>query len=600
MAIRLRKIFHRDAYRIGIFFRYDFETQQKLKLLGAVYSATHKCWYVDYSPEKYKLLRTHFDDIIIENPIETSNAGQPVAGPESRDLPPIGSDKPTTQQEEEPAPQLPAAPNAGAKPEHKAENVPLAQKLRLTLHENIGKYWVLTMHYHYLASKELLKIKGVYWNKHHKAYLVYRHKKVKEQVESVLEAPGFLPDDFIIKEKSVSGGTLVIEVHPEDNHWMRVHVPKIVMLLEKIRRFSMVRYSKDHQCHILPATPEVYNALTLHYEPDKLIVNSLLPDGYLKKENYPNRKRFLLEKAKGLVLEQVPEYGRKYMEAMVDTMLAQNLSDATIKNYGNAFMRFMRDHDYADPSGMEYLLIVKYLGSLMTKGLSAAAGHMLVNSLNYYFKNVEHNREFEFALPRPKKEKKIRIVFTPEECAAVFGVIENPKHRLALMVAYGAGLRVSEVVTLKWPDILLAEHKIHIKNGKGKKDRLVMLPYQILVMIEHYRALYPGKHYVFEGQVAGMPYSTSSVQKVMSVALEKSGLLKKGSVHNLRHSFATHLLDAGTDIRYVQTLLGHKDIRTTMIYSHLSQPLVDRVQSPLDRLDLNKTTTFGVKKIAKK
>ena len=86
MAITLRKIFHRDAYRIGIFFRYDFETQQKLKLLGAVYSATHKCWYVDYSPEKYKLLKTHFDDIIIENPIETSHAGQPVAGPESRDL----------------------------------------------------------------------------------------------------------------------------------------------------------------------------------------------------------------------------------------------------------------------------------------------------------------------------------------------------------------------------------------------------------------------------------------------------------------------------------------------------------------------------------
>jgi site-specific recombinase XerD len=516
MAIRIRKIFHRDAYRIGIFFRYDFETQQKLKLLGAVYSATYKCWYVDYSPEKYKLLRTHFDDIIIENPIETSNAGQPVAGPESRDLPPIGSDKPFSLKEEGPAPQLPAAPNTGAKPEHKAENVPLAQKLRLTLHENIGKYWVLTM------------------------------------------------------------------------------------LMEKIRRFSMVRYSKDHQCHILPATPEVYNALTLHYEPDKLIVNSLLPDGYLKKENYPNRKRFLLEKAKGLVLEQVPEYGRKYMEAMVDTMLAQNLSDATIKNYGNSFMRFMRDHDYADPASMEYLQIVKYLGGLMAKGLSSASGHTLVNSLNYYFKNVEHNREFEFALPRPKKEKKIRTVFTPKECATVFGVIENPKHRLALMVAYGAGLRVSEVVTLKWSDILLSEHKIHIKNGKGKKDRMVMLPYQVLVMIEHYRALYPGKHYVFEGQVGGMPYSTSSVQKVMSVALDKSGLVKKGSVHNLRHSFATHLLDAGTDIRYVQTLLGHKDIRTTMIYSHLSQPLVDRVQSPLDRLDLNKNTTFGIKKNAKK
>ncbi len=600
MAITLKKIYHRNAFRIGIFFRYNIHIQQKLKQLGAVYSATHKCWYVDYSTEKYRLLKTNFDEIIIENPIDTGNKDNPVAGPESRDLPPIGADKHTSQPEERSAPKLPDASVKGTEPEHKAETVPLARKLRLTLHENIGKYWVISMHYHHKVSKDLLKIKGVYWNKHHKAYLVYRHKKVKELVEAVLEAPDFLPSDFVTREQRVEGGVLKIDVHPEDIRWMRVYVPRVAMLMEKIRRFSMVRYSKDHQCHLLPATPEVYHALTLHYEPEKLLVSSLLPEGYLKKQNYPNRKRFLLEKAKSHVLEQVPDYGRKYMDAMVDTMLAQNLSDATIKNYGNAFMRFLRDHNYTDPSRMEYRQIVKYLGSLMTKGLSAAAGHMLVNSLNYYFKNVEHNREFEFALPRPKKEKKIRTVFTPEECAAVFGVIENPKHRLALMIAYGAGLRVSEVVSLKWADILISEHKIHVKNGKGKKDRMVMLPYHVLVMIEHYRALYPGENYVFEGQVAGMPYSASSVQKVMAVALEKSGLVKKGSVHNLRHSFATHLLDAGTDIRYVQELLGHKDIRTTMIYSHLSQPLVDRVQSPLDKLNLNKTAIFEAKKSAKK
>jgi site-specific recombinase XerD len=139
-----------------------------------------------------------------------------------------------------------------------------------------------------------------------------------------------------------------------------------------------------------------------------------------------------------------------------------------------------------------------------------------------------------------------------------------------------------------------------VENGKGKKDRMVMLPLSIFNLLEHYKALYPSNDYIFEGQIAGMPYSTGSVKKVMGRALEKSGLSKKGSVHNLRHSFATHLLDAGTDIRYVQQLLGHKDIRTTMIYSHLSQSNIDKIQSPLDHLMSDHPTEKEKKKPKKR
>jgi site-specific recombinase XerD len=223
----------------------------------------------------------------------------------------------------------------------------------------------------------------------------------------------------------------------------------------------------------------------------------------------------------------------------------------------------------------------------MEKGLSASTGHTLVNALNYYYRHVERNLNFEFSLPRPKKEHKLRVVFTPEECAAIFAAIGNPKQKLALMIAYGAGLRVKEVVTLKWGDILMAEQKIHVKNGKGKKDRLVMLPWSVMVMLDNYRSLYPGNDYVFAGQFAGAHYSTGSVQKVMAAALEKSGLSKKGSVHSLRHSFATHLIEAGTDVRYIQELLGHSSIKTTMIYTHISNKAISRIQSPLDRLNLN-------------
>jgi site-specific recombinase XerD len=599
MILTLKKIQHRGADRIGICFPYSFEVNEKLKTLNAVYSSTLRCWYLDYNNANYHLLQKNFDNLVIENPRPEYAKAVQVAGAESRDLPPIVTSENLSEKPEGEATILPEKTVKKVLKEHKAE-IPLAQKLRLQLHENIGKYWVFSMNYHFAVSKELLAVKGIYWNKQQKVYMAMRNRAVKEKAEMALQVNGFFPSDYIEKEQPVKGGAvLIVKPHIEDNRWMQVFVPPVFMLREKIKRFSMSRYSVPHGCYLLPAAPDVYKALTVHYEPEKVVFKNLLPAGYLLKEKLPNQKQFLLQKAKNQVLEKIPEPSRGFVVSMMDAMLANNLSDSTIRNYGNAFCRFMGDNGYRDPASFEYKQIVKYLGGLMEKGLSATTGHMLVNALNYYYRHVEKNLNFEFKLPRPKKEKKLRVVFTPEECVTIFTAIDNPKHKLALMIAYGAGLRVGEVVTLKWGDILLAEQKIHVKNGKGKKDRMVMLPYSVLVMLENYRALYPGKDYVFEGQFAGAHYSTTSVQKVMAAALEKSGLSKKGSVHNLRHSFATHLLESGTDIRYIQELLGHSSIKTTMIYTHVSNKATARIQSPLDRLLIN-TEIKNDKKNSKK
>lgn len=571
MSIVIKKIWHRDAFRIGIYFDYNTAIKSKLQSLKATYSKTHSCWYLDYSKEAYHLLKKHFTSIVITTseglPIETPL----VTGIESRDLSPIALSKSQLDR-------------VAGSPEHKTEVLPFAQKMRLQLLESVGKYWVFKMHYHQTISRQLLAVKGVYWNANYKAYMAMRHPHVKQEVETILMTPSFFGTDFISKDISYRGHKITIRPHQEDVVWMEVYVPKFVAVHEKLKRFSMARYSKVKDCYLLPAAPSVLESIQLQMESFEIMVVSELPKLYLQKRNLPNRKQIDLKKAKDTIYNQVPEKGKVYVDALVNQLLALNYSSSTLRTYSSAFLQFMRHFDYRNPELIGHDELVKYLGSLMERGLSATSGHSMINGLQFYYQQVLGKSTFEIRLPRPKSEKKLPTVLTMEECLRIFQVVDNPKHKLLLLIGYGAGLRVSEIVQLKWRDILFSEFKIHIKNAKGKKDRMVMLPYSIVHSLELYRDLYKGKHYVFEGQYAGEPYSTGSVQQVMRDAIRKSGLEKKASVHTLRHSFATHLLENGTDIRYIQQFLGHSSIKTTTIYTHLTKSAVDKIQSPLDRM----------------
>ena len=170
----------------------------------------------------------------------------------------------------------------------------------------------------------------------------------------------------------------------------------------------------------------------------------------------------------------------------------------------------------------------------------------------------------------------------------IFENVTNPKHKLLLLLGYRAGLRRSEIVNLKWEDILFEDHKIHVKQAKGCKYRMVMLPYSIIAYMEEYRSLFPNNEWVFPGQYKGEALSASTVQAVMKNAVQKVGLENRATVHTLRHSFATHLLENGTDIRYIQELLGHKSIKTTMIYTHINPKATKKIVSPLDRMNIYK------------
>jgi len=214
--------------------------------------------------------------------------------------------------------------------------------------------------------------------------------------------------------------------------------------------------------------------------------------------------------------------------------------------------------------------------------------HSRMNALKYYFEQVLGKEKFFWEIPRPKKQLQLPNFFNQDEITAILNSVDNVKHKTMLMLAYSSGLRVSEVVSIRTKDIDSSRMCILIKQAKGKKDRIVKLSPVLLVMLREYWSKYrPARNGVlFEGQYEGEPYSTRSLQMVLAAAKQKAGVFKPGSIHALRHSFATHLLDKGTDVTMIMKLLGHNDIKTTLRYLHVTNRDMLQIISPLDDLKL--------------
>ena len=567
----LKKIFHRGEYRIGIDFPFDIEKKKKLQGIGGKWSSTKGIWYVDYNKESYKKIKQIFPEFLIEKPVED----KVLPGPGLKD----GRDTARIAAKENDG-ALRSKDAAGHKTPGSDSN-----KYQAVFDGKSGKYWILRLPYNEPLSEKLLAVKGVYWNRKNRAYMVYRHIRAKAAVEALLGLPGLFPEDYYNPEQAVhSNEKVVVRRHTADPRMMEVYLPKVSALIQKVKRLMGSRYSKAEKCYLLPATPDMMENIAKIAHESGFTLQREVEASYLKKRNAPNIKAIRLEKTLQNLMEETPEAARVYMTAYTDFLLARNYSHSTIRNYGNAMNRFMRFFKFRNPDELDDADILRYLGTLIKKGVSTDTVNLAVNAVKLYYVNVLKRPYEDLKIPRPRQGAKMRSVLTQAECFSLFSQVDNPKHKLMLLMGYGAGLRLSEIIYLRWEDILFAEHKIHLKQTKGSRERMVMLPWSVVAFLENYRKLYPSDGWVFTGQHKGEPISASTVQQVMRGAVEKAGLTKKATVHTLRHSFATHLLEAGTDLRFIQELMGHKDIKTTVIYTHLTKRSADRIQSPLDRM----------------
>lgn len=221
---------------------------------------------------------------------------------------------------------------------------------------------------------------------------------------------------------------------------------------------------------------------------------------------------------------------------------------------------------------------------IIHKKLSSSVQNQFVSAIKLV-NTVVRDEEFEFVgLSRPRKERKIPVVYTKEEISSILVSVRNLKHRMILSLVYSCGLRIGEALNLKKSDISFENKEMKIVQAKFKKDRFVTLSPKIITKLDEYYKAYKPLVYVFEGRSGGK-YSTRSASQVFKRALLASGVKKGGSLHSLRHSFATHLADRGVDISIIQKLLGHEDIRTTLIYTRISKKRIKEIRSPFEDLE---------------
>ena len=220
-----------------------------------------------------------------------------------------------------------------------------------------------------------------------------------------------------------------------------------------------------------------------------------------------------------------------------------------------------------------------FLLAKVDRGDAAPTVNLYLNAIKFFYREIIRSAEpidIKFA----KRGNFLPVVLSRQEIQVMLGTIKNVKHRLMIALAYGAGLRVSEVVSLRVRDVLLPELTIHLKGAKGNKDRVTVFPEKIKADLQNMIALRQPGDYVFASERGGN-LSTRTAEKVFENALQAAGIKKSATFHSLRHSFATHLLENGVDVRYVQELLGHANIRTTQIYTHVMNPSIKNIKSPL-------------------
>jgi integrase/recombinase XerD len=404
-----------------------------------------------------------------------------------------------------------------------------------------------------------------------------------------------------------------------------IYFEKNAALQQAIQKSAGAKWSKTHSCWYLSCTGESYlrlkraleNKAELEIEELRKFLlqkkkNDLTPsvDPGNKKVNIQTEKPAMassknagfpkvgnpvtvLPKARNPTAPTSKE-NQEALQKFKQQLILKSYSPSTIRTYTNEFVQFLHTIKDKQATGFTITRIKDYLQYChATLKLSEATLHSRMNALKFYYEQVLHQEKFFWEIPRPKKPDQLPKVLGENEIGRMFNSVRNLKHKAILFTAYSAGLRVSEVINLKIKDVDSERMQLFIEKSKGKKDRYVGLSILLLDVLRAYlKSAAPRPvTFVFENpQRPGECYSIRSAQQIFHDAKEKARINKNVGIHSLRHSFATHLLEKGIDIRYIKDLLGHFSIKTTERYLHVKKETLVNIPNVLD--ELNKSITL--------
>lgn len=374
-----------------------------------------------------------------------------------------------------------------------------------------------------------------------------------------------------------------------------------------IRKNAGARWTKTHQCWYVLLSKENYNKLFIALKGKAEIEQSALHQYLADKKNNKEpatrnnplnnktgvsaivaiARRPANNKVTAYKATKIQPVNAHVLPKMQEHLILKSYSSSTIRTYLQEMTHLlgMLKNIPADELTPEHLKRYMVYCNEELK-LKENTLHSRINALKFYYEQVLHREKFFWEIPRPKKQFILPKVLGEDEVAKLFNALGNLKHKAMLFTAYSAGLRVSEIAALKIRDIDSSRMQIRIENAKGKKDRYVNLSPVLLDILRAYLRNYKPKPklFLFESEQTGEAYPTRTIQRIFYLAKEKARIAKTVGIHSLRHSFATHMLEKGIDIRYIKDLLGHFSIKTTERYLHVKREQLVNIVSPLDDL----------------
>jgi len=539
------RVKHRGERRICLEFPYNRELIRQVKqLLDARWSSTMNAWHIPDQVESMKQLHDQFPDLVIET----------------------GSDEPKTT--------LPESSTNTPQTEIKSPATGFKVKVEVA-----GRKILITMPKNQEDIKFVNQLKYSRWNPEYRLWevpdypgnldLIRDH--FNDRIGQVIYHESF---DISVSNETYTIGRNEVLAFKTRTRRLRIIFGFDNELRKLIKTFPYSSWDSKNKWWNLPYS-EVYlnkiqelsadRGLGFRYEEE--------PDGE------PGIKR--------VTPFDLANY-RVCPEAMVLNLKELRYSTSTLKTYTSLFEEFINYYHTYEINAISEQQIIAFLRFLvMDRKVSASYQNQAINAIKFYYERVLGGQRKFYFIDRPKKERTLPTVLNTEETLALFDAAINIKHKCAIMLAYSAGLRLGEITNLKISDIDRERMQIRVVSGKGKKDRVTKLAHNFLNTLDEYLESYRPKEFLFEGE-KGHQYSVSSLQTVIKEISARAGIKKRVTMHTLRHTFGTHSLEGGTDLRYIQNMMGHESSKTTEIYTHVTTKGFDQIKSPLDLLNLKK------------